>query len=335
VFRNPDTGVVEDGSPFIIYKAADEHATELYKLFFGNKDTRHHLALEAELTRRGIPTSLAVAVPLKSRDLLGELAKQITSQTVLLYLDAFGFKGCEFENIWPFIKRSRRYSTEIMVNLNVADLHRLAACDAIQRNGMTAVHGKNHDVLSAVLNGDWWKPIMLDPRLPKEEKEGRIVRGYTNQFRAYFRYVGSCPVPERDGGQVKYYMTFCSNHEDAIIAHNDNMCAAYNEYVAKTRWTGPLFEGMVDWQQAMIGEHELLDRLIVEQVQTSNRRGIRPTRKTLWAEIISQPDYFMRWREPDYGKRVKLLIEAGSLDFKAMTDSGRLNEHSVLFIPAL
>ena len=122
VFRDPDTGTVEDGSPFMMCEAA-RSATVPCKCIFGNLEFKYHDQLLAELQARGVPSSRAQAVPLQSGDLLSQLANKITKQSLLIYMDPFGFKGCEFGHLKPFIERDRNWCTEIILNLDVAGLH--------------------------------------------------------------------------------------------------------------------------------------------------------------------------------------------------------------------
>lgn len=339
IFEDPVTGSMEDGSPLIMSAAAARTATGPYLLLFGNKDKEHHTRLENALRARNIPTSVAQAVRLQSQDLLGRVAKLVTTHSVLLYLDPFGYKGCEFENLRPFLERSTDYSTEIILNLDVADLHRLAARNAVLDGRVTSQILSNHGLLTNVLNGEWWKTIMLDSysKLPPAEVEKLIVSGYIGQYAPYFKYRGCCPVPERAGGQVKYYITFFSNHPDALIAHNDNMCFAYNDFTFKQNFSGPLFGGVLEemWQDIVYRDYRGLDALIMDQVRQANANGWRPSRTDAWLSIISQADYFRKWTQSEYRQRVKILCTDGHIKFVDVRRTNKLNDDSELYIPGV
>jgi len=72
-----------------------------------------------------------------AEDLLKELSKIIGNATLLIYLDPFGLKGCEFELLEPYLGRDQRFSTEIIVNMSMPTLHRLSAFKAIQKGKIT------------------------------------------------------------------------------------------------------------------------------------------------------------------------------------------------------
>jgi three-Cys-motif partner protein len=332
IFKDPETGNQEDGSPFMMVEAA-KLATVPTKCIFGNLETDHHSQLVAELQKRSVSSALAQAVPLQSRDLLGELARKVTSQSLLIYMDPFGFKGCEFDNLKPFVARDRRWCTEIIVNLDVADLHRLAARDALV---LTPAILKNRQTLSAVLNGDWWQPILLSQSLTKDEMERRIVQGYANQYAPYFKYRAFCPVPERAGGQVKYYITTFANHQDALHLHNENMFKAYHTFVANDTWKRGMFDDSaipLGWHNVVTPDVFILDRLIYEAVYHAVKAGESTARKDVWVRILNEPGNFMKWLHTHYISRVDELRNRGRLGPSTRT-SRRINDECPLFIPA-
>jgi three-Cys-motif partner protein len=344
-FRNPETGEVEIGSPIMMCDASSL-ASGRCQMFFGNTNRAHHQKLENELRERGVPTYLAQAVHMGSVDLLRELEKVITNHSLLLYCDPFGYKGCEFANFRPFMERSPVFSTEIILNLDVADLHRLAGRKAVSEGRITPALLANHDILTAVLNGEWWKHILLDPEDPKalrlmpEEMERQVVQGYLEQYAPYFKYRGCCPVPESAGGSIKYYITFFSNHPDALIAHNDNMCRAYYDFLAKSQLSGPLFAQMletVSWQNVIPRDHHILDQLILSQVRQLNTNGLKPSRIDLWLKILTTPGCFMRWTQAEYHERVKILcrVDNSPLKFVDVRGTGRLNDDVQLYVPGI
>jgi three-Cys-motif partner protein len=333
IFVHPISGEVELGSPFLMWEAA-QLASVSCKCIFGNRHLHHHVQLTDELRARGIPQRLAQAVHLQSGDLLKELAHLITTQSLLIYMDPFGYKGCEFEHLKPFLERSSAYCTEIIVNLDVADLHRLAARYAVLSGQITPAILKNHEVLTAVLNGEWWKPILLDHHLTPDEMARQVEQGYVDQFEPYFKYRGSCPVPESAGGQVKYYINFFSNHPDALVIHNDAMVSAYNDFIAREHWSGPLFDNTLEvaWQDVMERDYRVLDAVIIEQVRMANMNGWKPARTDTWLRLLVRPDYFRRWTQSEYRERVKVLCAAGVLEFEDVRGTGRLNDDVRLYL---
>jgi three-Cys-motif partner protein len=332
VYEDPVSGAVSYGSPIIMCQKAEEHAKVSYRAFFGNRDRKHHERLVEELRKLGLPNSKACPVHLESRNLLGEISKYMRDETILLYLDPFGFKGCEFSNLRPFLERPPYYSTEIIMNLNVADLPRMAARHAMQDGRRTPQILDNHRTLTAVLNGEWWKDILWDGSLSTEEGALEVVRQYSNQFRGYFKYTDYCPVRENEKSKLKYVIIFCSNHPDAPTLHNDNMCKAYNDHIVQARWSGTLFEGTRSWLDDVPRDYDALDALIEAKVQKWNSRGIRPKREEVWLEIVTEPGYFMRWTETEYRRRVSKLYNDDFIASDDVRRPGRLNDKCRLYV---
>lgn len=342
VFRDPDTGRSEYGSPIIMCEAA-KWARCPHRMFFGNKRRSHHNRLQAELDARQIPEAQATAVQMDSQELLTELAYIITDETLFLYLDPFGYTGCEMDGLKPLVERSPRYSTELIFNLDVADLHRLASRHALRNKGTTPQIAESHSLLMSVLMGDWWKDILLsdDPDFTAAEKELLIVQGYIERYKPYFKYRGYCPVPDKAGGKAKYYITFFSNHPDALVAHNDNMFRAYHTFVAKDRWSVGMFkEGVekgaieVGWRDVVSPDAFSLDPLIVEAVYLANKAGKSTARKETWVRILNEHGHFMKWTQPQFLRRVEALRDRGQLG-PSVRDARRINDDCRLFLPAI
>jgi len=92
-------GIFEDGSegsPIIICKKAEEHSPDNYLAIFVNNNKRFHSELEKNLEpykKKG----KAITVYGDAKELLAELKDIVVEATLLIYLDPFGLKDCEFE----------------------------------------------------------------------------------------------------------------------------------------------------------------------------------------------------------------------------------------------
>ena len=119
-------GKFEDGSagsPLIICQAAEKRVKGKYSAISVNKNKTDHeklcTVLPSFIAKANVLTILGSA-----EDLLSQIYPLLGDQTVFLYLDPFGLTGCEFSLLEPFIKREKRFSTEIVINLSVPPIHR-------------------------------------------------------------------------------------------------------------------------------------------------------------------------------------------------------------------
>ena len=94
------------GSPLIICQQIAQHAAGNAVAYFVNKGSGHHRALSRTL--EGF-TKAGFAHPIlgNSEGFLHEISKQVTEQTVFVYLDPFGLKGCRFDSIRPLWSAER------------------------------------------------------------------------------------------------------------------------------------------------------------------------------------------------------------------------------------
>jgi three-Cys-motif partner protein len=313
------------GSPLIICQAAEKHAAGNYLAIFVNCETADHQKLTHVLSsfieRRSVIPILGTAA-----DLLTRVREVLADQTVFLYLDPFGLKGCEFATIEPFLQRANEHSTEIVINLSVPIMHRLAARNAIAGGGPVPSKVQSfHKRLSAVLGGDYWQPIFWDSSKTPEEKTNEVMAKYRKRLTEFgLPYSGSCPVREKMGGRVKYYITFCSRHPDAMLLMNDAMCTAYHQRMHEAQTIGTLFEG-TSWKDRR-GSAEL-QNLVVELVAAVPGRN----RRELWIDVVQQR--FMRFLASEYKGAVKALVATTKLRVEDARGTGRLNDESRLYPP--
>jgi len=120
----------EAGSPLIICAAAEKIVADRYLAVFVNRNEGYHQQLK-EALKIYVDRKSALPILGNAKSLLSALRNVFTNQTVFLYLDPFGLKGCEFSAIEPFLRRDKRYSTEVVINLSVPTMHRLAARKAV------------------------------------------------------------------------------------------------------------------------------------------------------------------------------------------------------------
>lgn len=321
-------GTFEDqqlGSPCIMCEAAEKYAKENYNAYFINKNEEYHYKLEKTLQERGWSRS-AHALLADSHKLLQLLPSILKDQTVFLYFDPFGLKGCEFSLLEPFLTRNPRFSTEILLTMNMPVVHRLASCNKQDDQLEGGRIESYRERLTKVFGGDYWKEILCQPGLRAAEKEVKLINAYSSKLKQYLRFTGSCPVRERIDRRNKYFIVFASRHEDTLFLLNDIMLRAYMSKMHEASYANTLFEEY-SWQDMPLVEpEEKLQKVILEMVKAHPGA----TRKTLWLHIIQK--YFMRYLESDFKKEVLHLVDQKKLDCPTPRKTRSLNDDCKLYL---
>lgn len=318
-------GIFKDGSrgsPLIICEQAEKSVPNKYFAVFVNGEKESHQTLQKVL-KNYINQKKVRCICGTAEDLLEALKSLLTNQTLFLYLDPFGLKGCDFNLIKPYLEREkRRYSTEIIINMSMPTLHRLATYRAVLEKRETRQTKTLNKKLTGVLGGDWWREIMWNEKLTPEDKETQVIQKYMELLKQYLPFIGSCPVREKTGKRVKYYMIFCSRHNHAMFLMNDIMHKAYFERMYEENYKGTLFEHL-DWRSTRdVGN---IEDIILEEV--SQTPGL--TRKEVWLSIIQK--YFMRWLESEYRTAVQKLVNKGEIYSPTKRKTSRLNYKCTLY----
>ncbi len=321
-------GVFEDGSdgsPVIICKVAEKSGKQ-WSAIFVNNNRNHHNQLHSVIIDRGWERN-AKPICGQSADMLKAIHEILTDQTVFIYLDPFGLKGFSFSALVPYLERVvSGHSIEIVLNISMPTLHRLAAVHAASEGETTRSRiRKLNQTLSDALGGDWWQDIMWRDDNP-DQKENEVIRCFCERLAEFLPYTGYCPVQENADADVKYYITFASRHQDAQLLMNDMMCEAYEDYIFYTRGAGVQRQlwGLED--ERAFNMH-LLDQVILETVGQNPGRS----REDIWKIIV--PNYFMRWTEKEYKRQVKELANDGKLIYRRDPITERHNRHSLLDLP--
>jgi len=316
-------GIYDDGSKgssLIICETTEKHVPNQYLNIFVNRDRASHQKLEAAL-KEYIERRKALPILGSAQDLLKELSQIIGNATVLIYLDPFGLKGCEFELLEPYLGRDKRFSTEVIINISMPTIHRLSTFNVVKEGKPTNTTKKLNQRLSEILGGDYWQEIMWSD-LPPAEKEQQVVERYVGLLKEYLPYAGFCPVREKQGKRVKYYIIFCSRHEDALLLMNDIMCRAYFKTMHEIEYKGTLFEGRLDWKEMQQRGD------IKEEIRYRIKRKPGIIRKDLWLEIIKE--HFIKWIRSEFHDAVKEMVEEREIRF--ISSTSQLNDNSKLYL---
>lgn len=318
-------GIFDDGSkgsPLIICEAAEKYLSEDYGVFLINKNPDHHELLSKNL-RKYTDTGKVHAINLPANDFLIKLAKQITDEVVFIYLDPFGVVGIEYESILPFLRRSKSFSTELIINLSVPTILRLSCVDSYAEKGITPEIQSKHNTLSKVLGGDYWKNFLLNSAIDTDERIEELLEEYKSKLEEYFKYVGYCPVYATDErSKMKYCIFFASRHRDAKFLMNDIMATAYKKHIWNFMVRDTLF-GEVEMkpEQMLDSYFETLEDIILEEIGNTKFCRIE-----IWNKIVYK--YFMKYTRSDFHKCIRNLITKKKLIIEPL---GNLNDETILY----
>lgn len=306
------------GSPIIMCEKAERRAKGNYHAIFVNNKSKYHTILFKELLKRGWSHSAEARLG-DTQIVLHEISQAIKNQTVFLYLDPFGPSGCDFNILLPFLRRNPRFSTEILLTLNMPGIHRLAArhVNEVGRDDEETIRN-NRLRLTRTFGGEYWRDILW-PDTDAEEREIQLMEAYQKQLTNYFPYTRSCPVRDGTSKRIKYFIVFASHHRDALILLNDIMVRAYFAGMHQADFGEGLWE-KTDWREMRSTKE--LDRVIVNTIV----RHPGETREFIWFRIVEE--HFMRYLKSEYIATVKHLAETRKLTYSSQTN--RLNNESIL-----
>ena len=292
-----------------------------------NKKRRHHLELKENLHNANLKGKIVTRCR-PAEKVIREILDSLSDHTVFAYLDPFA--SPEFDIVKPFLLRSRRFSTEVVINLNAGIMHRLAATQASKARRSAETVQRLNTKLTAILGGQYWRPIFEDDSMSPEEKVVAVASQYRRQLAQYLPHTGCCPVRWTSSGPIKYFIVFCSRHEDGMLLMNDTMFRAYNQGLHKADTQGTLFE-LFDWRiyRFVVDPPPIdLEAAIVEEVKSNPRQS----RKRTWIALVQK--YFMAFDQTGYKKAVQELVSDGILGFVDVRHTRKLNDDSLLYIDA-
>lgn len=299
------------GSPLIICDRAKKYPEKI-KLIFMNKKKEHHERLQENLEREAHGVDYKCQLG-DSNDLLRNLSSNIDRKwTVFLYIDPFGLQ-LNFNTLLPFLDRTTG-STELLINLNTAGMHRVAGRD---------IQGERQSdsAMTRVLGNDSWRQL-FDTDMPSDQREKTIVDDYMSRLTSngFLKYCGACSVNESRESHPKYYLIYATSHPDGLALMNDVMVRAKEAYNTHQEFRGTLFENMSwrDWRDTAS-----LEDIIVDMVRT--HRNI--PREELWFRILKT--HFLRFTESEFKAAVKKAYTDKRIDYSSTT--GKLNDKAELF----
>lgn len=314
------------GSPLIISNAAKKHATQCYEAHFYNIDKNYHIKLDSILKKGGwYPASQA-----HLGDSLREIKKIpeiLSDQTVFLYLDPFGLKGCGFDILKPFLSRNQAYSTEILLTMNMPGVPRLAARHAVENGRQDEKTIKaNHEMLTNVFGGEYWQDIMWKKDSTDEERLTALMDAYLNKLKQYLPFTGSCPVRLKTDKRIKYFIVFASRSSEAMVLLNNIMVNAYFSNMHKAEYANTLFEDF-HWREMPDTTRSLkdLDSIILSLVNQYPGES----RNSIWLRLIKM--HFMRYHSGEFIEAIKKLNANKKIRYDNPRNTNKLNDDCLLY----
>ena len=318
----------KEGSPLQVCAAADQYAHGNYTALFVNHSAVYHNKLQQVLRERGYHHGIPIHG--SAEQVLTKLPQSLGNQTVLLYLDPFGLSGNNYDLLRPFLQREGEPSTELIINVHMPVVHRLAARNALNRSQtpdrrLAAFHSR----LTRTFGGEYWQEVMWDESLTASERDWKLIEKYTDKLRNSLPFVGFCPVREAGETRIKYFIVFASRHHHALLLMNDIMAKAYYSHIHRQATVGGLWEN-TPWattQQQRIGGATVKDLqpLIVDTVT----QFAGASREQVWLQIVSKQ--FMRFTQKEFNNAVHELILAGRVRCPPDPTTKRINKQCSMY----
>ncbi|MBU1164628.1 three-Cys-motif partner protein TcmP [Patescibacteria group bacterium] len=299
------TGIYEDGSegsPLIICKTIENLKSKGVRATAVLIDYDKVCYSELKKNIKEFETK-EIALPFLGD--FNSLTQKIVSATkdcpTFFYIDPFGIKGIEFENLKLIFEKVNKISTEILINFNYKALLREYKINTILTN--------------KVMGGDYYREILEDDKMSDLDKEEKIIEMYKGKYREFFEYVGSFPVMYKDEQMAKYYLIFATSNFDGFKLMNDGMGKIYREFYS----AGRLFQFLPSNKR----DEQFLEKWILELLKNKsiNRGKIKE---------ISIKKYFLCFMESDYNQIINKLLK----EEKIYSDTGkiRINDDNLLAV---
>jgi three-Cys-motif partner protein len=200
------------GSPLIAAQLAATLAASgrwLYALRCINVEPNPQLFGELSAATGEYEPSIVKNIQGTFQDSLSEILTLVGDSPALFFLDPFGYKGIESRTIAPLAERSRRATTELLVNFNVSKIDRDAGwLDSYAQRVAPGFIAS----LNQLMGTDAWKAI-ITAGLSKEERDERLAALYKNSLQTLFSgIVAQYPVRTLNG-RLKYYILHVTRHQ--------------------------------------------------------------------------------------------------------------------------
>ncbi len=272
-----------EGSPIIIAKILENYIKKGIKVFGIFIENDRDCFKELEKNIESYKKRKIVTAEFEDfRKITPEIIKIANNLPMFFYIDPFGLVGLEFAHLEEIFKKTKRSSTEVLINFNYRVFNREVKASP--------------KLIKKVMNGNYYEEILKNIKISGAEKEKMILEKYTDLYRKYFKYVGYCPVMYKDEQRAKYYLIFATSHFDGLELMNDIMGNVYREFFSK----GRLFDA-VPLEKSR--DLEFLKKVIIDVLRETGTKTRSEIKKIL------MPKLFMRYTAGDFGKLISGLIK--------------------------
>ncbi|UZE93092.1 MAG: three-Cys-motif partner protein TcmP [Candidatus Nealsonbacteria bacterium] len=289
-----------EGSPFIICKTIEKTGVKAVVILI-DSDRDCFEKLERNL-KEFVDKKTAILFMGDFNKITPKIIKITKNCPTFFYIDPFGIKGLEFDNLKKIFDKVRIISTEVLINFNYQTLLR--------------EYKINPTLTDEVMGGNYYREILEDDKITRDEKERIIIELYKSKYKEFFTYVGSCPVMYKDELLAKYHLIFATSHFDGFRLMNDRMGDIYREFYTKGRLI------------AIFPKDKRKDLVFLEGEILNFLKNKPKTRKKIKEEFMKK--YFLRFKESDYNQVVKELMRVS----KIYSDTGkiRINDDNLLAV---
>lgn len=229
-----------DGSPLIAYSIGQETITNnsIEYILIENKYSQ-------DLQKNVEKFNNCKVINGNYEENIENVIASLSDKNVFLYIDPFGIKNIRYKYL-KSMNSNNLYSAEFLMNLNsfgfVREGCRLMDTtlekieDDYEKNvdyeedkTKNTIENMNH-----IAGGEYWQTIIKKLKLGDIngfEAEKEFANKYCDMVRkeCNFKYVINIPIRIKSGTPPKYRLIFGTNHIDAIILMNDNMCNRFEE----------------------------------------------------------------------------------------------------------
>lgn len=297
------------GSPLMICNAVTANQRGVgIRCFFADVRQGHRVALESALDR-----FIASGIAEKPfPDCVSAITRAIEhhkNSTIFFYLDPYGIKDVEFETVRQIHERAEGLSSEVLINFNFRAFMRLSGnwnyADTASEVARK-VKEEKIETINRSMGGNYWKDIILNPRLTKIDREDAVITAYLERVKEYFRFAYAIPVKERDEDQqgipvdelAHYHLIFATRSSRAVVYMNDVALNALAPYLNQFK-EGLLFDFTPERYSPISPEEA--KNAIVASVQEKPL-----TRPQIYERVI--PQFFMHHKRMVYRAWIDELV---------------------------
>lgn len=308
-------GDESDGSPLIMARLADEctqwQRPVTLRLINVESNTSHFRELCLH-TRAWEDKQIVTNLPGDFCSLVPQIVSQIGEAPAFFFVDPYGPTYIHFSHLLPILNRRQR-ATELIINFDADGLRRLG--DTVNAKIRTERAKKavqtNIANVKGIVGGDQWLSEFAAKNLSTQEREKLLLDEYMRNLSRYNYNVAAYAIRKSVGHSPKYYLVFCTRHEDGIRLMNDFVRTEEDELLLESgslpgqlRLPSDEFDIL---QQEIRSRRDELKELIIDYLMKTPKT----TRGKIKHKLIFER--FGDFQDKDYNAVVQELVNRGNL----------------------